>query len=75
MTKEEYEFELKIEAMAREYCLETGSFIFDYTEESNELTQAFKAGFFAALEEVKNAMTKKSEDKSVESDQEEEGEE
>ena len=37
--------ELEVEKAARNYCDETGSMYFEYTDASNELIDAFKAGF------------------------------
>lgn len=36
--------DLEIEKGARDYCDKTGSMYFEYTDASNELIDAFKAG-------------------------------
>lgn len=50
MTKDEYDLHLSIDKLATEYCEEVGSFYFEYSDETNELKDAFEAGFMKAME-------------------------
>jgi len=48
-TKFSKELQEKCEKLGRQYCEDTGSMYFEYTDASNELIDAHKAGFKAAL--------------------------
>ena len=48
MNEKEYKDDCDLERLAIEYSEETGSFYFEYSDESNELKDAYKAGYYAA---------------------------